>query len=226
MGSQICPLCPRAPRSPTVRVPHRWCPVCLHFCLPGGRGWQLLPGPCLSVPWLWSLENIQLWGGVCQSHHWKISRDPLALKCLGPGGLCCALGKNPGPGLSPCSSWPPAGHDSDSDSELSLDEQSSSYASSHSSDSEDDGLEAEDKWDPAPGPVHSTPKGEGAGTAGQNQELGSVKDRPGGGAGREGAPASPPTRYRHACLGADPTCYGESQHKAPGCWGAAGGIAA
>lgn len=54
----------------------------------------------------------------------------------------------------------PAGHDSDSDSELSLDEQSSSYASSHSSDSEDDGVEAEDKWDSARGPVHSTPKGE------------------------------------------------------------------
>lgn len=50
------------------------------------------------------------------------------------------------------------GHDSDSDSELSLDEQSSSYASSHSSDSEDDGVEAEDKWDSAQGPVHSTPK--------------------------------------------------------------------
>lgn len=54
----------------------------------------------------------------------------------------------------------PAGHDSDSDSELSLDEQSSSYASSHSSDSEDDRVEAEDKWDSARGPVHSTPKGE------------------------------------------------------------------
>lgn len=50
------------------------------------------------------------------------------------------------------------GRDSDSDSELSLDEQSSSYASSHSSDSEDDGVEAEDKWDSARGPVHSTPK--------------------------------------------------------------------
>ncbi|XP_044771248.1 cadherin EGF LAG seven-pass G-type receptor 1 [Neomonachus schauinslandi] len=50
------------------------------------------------------------------------------------------------------------GHDSDSDSELSLDEQSSSYASSHSSDSEDDGVGAEDKWDSARGPVHSTPK--------------------------------------------------------------------
>ncbi|XP_037703253.1 cadherin EGF LAG seven-pass G-type receptor 1 [Choloepus didactylus] len=56
------------------------------------------------------------------------------------------------------------GHDSDSDSELSLDEQSSSYASSRSSDSEDDGTAAKDKWDPASaqaharGPVHSTPK--------------------------------------------------------------------
>lgn len=53
----------------------------------------------------------------------------------------------------------PAGRDSDSDSELSLDEHSSSYASSHTSDSEDDGGEAEDKWNPAGGPTHSTPKG-------------------------------------------------------------------
>ncbi|XP_012927900.2 cadherin EGF LAG seven-pass G-type receptor 1 isoform X1 [Heterocephalus glaber] len=50
------------------------------------------------------------------------------------------------------------GPDSDSDSEMSLGEQSSSYASSHSSDSEDDIGEAEDKWDSAGGPVHSTPK--------------------------------------------------------------------
>lgn len=50
------------------------------------------------------------------------------------------------------------GPDSDSDSELSLDEHSSSYASSHTSDSEDDGGEAEDKWNPAGGPAHSTPK--------------------------------------------------------------------
>nr|XP_051684094.1 cadherin EGF LAG seven-pass G-type receptor 1 isoform X2 [Oryctolagus cuniculus] len=52
----------------------------------------------------------------------------------------------------------PHGPDSDSDSELSLDEHSSSYASSRSSDSEDEGVEAEGKWDPARGPVHSTPK--------------------------------------------------------------------
>lgn len=50
----------------------------------------------------------------------------------------------------------PAGPDSDSDSELSLDEQSSSYASSASSDSEDDRAESGDRQ----GPVHSTPKGE------------------------------------------------------------------
>ncbi|KAJ7396956.1 hypothetical protein BTVI_139547 [Pitangus sulphuratus] len=55
-------------------------------------------------------------------------------------------------------------HDSDSDSELSLDEHSSSYASSHSSDSEEDGLEAEKKWNTSTsknnerGPLHSTPK--------------------------------------------------------------------
>ncbi|XP_036093576.1 cadherin EGF LAG seven-pass G-type receptor 1 isoform X5 [Rousettus aegyptiacus] len=71
-----------------------------------------------------------------------------------------ARGGHGEPDLSfvPKSTKKPHGHDSDSDSELSLDEQSSSYASSHSSDSEDDALEAEDKWDPAPGPVHSTPK--------------------------------------------------------------------
>lgn len=63
----------------------------------------------------------------------------------------------------PCSS---TGHDSDSDSELSLDEQSSSYASSHSSDSEDDGVGAEEKWDPARGAIHSTPKGECVGHTG------------------------------------------------------------
>uniref|UniRef100_A0A672UUN2 Cadherin EGF LAG seven-pass G-type receptor 1 n=1 Tax=Strigops habroptila TaxID=2489341 RepID=A0A672UUN2_STRHB len=56
-------------------------------------------------------------------------------------------------------------HDSDSDSELSLDEHSSSYASSHSSDSEEDGLETEKKWNTSStsknnerGPLHSTPK--------------------------------------------------------------------
>ncbi|XP_064362170.1 cadherin EGF LAG seven-pass G-type receptor 1 isoform X6 [Dromaius novaehollandiae] len=55
-------------------------------------------------------------------------------------------------------------HDSDSDSELSLDEHSSSYASSHSSDSEEDGIETEKKWNTATsknnerGPLHSTPK--------------------------------------------------------------------
>ncbi|XP_033621772.1 cadherin EGF LAG seven-pass G-type receptor 1, partial [Fukomys damarensis] len=58
----------------------------------------------------------------------------------------------------PRNSKKPRGPDSDSDSELSLDEQSSSYASSHSSDSEDDVGEAEDKWDSVGGPVHSTPK--------------------------------------------------------------------
>ncbi|MEE6481192.1 hypothetical protein FKM82_012777 [Ascaphus truei] len=56
------------------------------------------------------------------------------------------------------------GHDSDSDSELSLDEHSSSYASSRSSDSEEEGIEREKKWKPTSpknnerGPVHSTPK--------------------------------------------------------------------
>ncbi|XP_059581872.1 cadherin EGF LAG seven-pass G-type receptor 1 isoform X4 [Alligator mississippiensis] len=55
-------------------------------------------------------------------------------------------------------------HDSDSDSELSLDEHSSSYASSHSSDSEEDGIQTAKKWNTATsknnerGPLHSTPK--------------------------------------------------------------------
>ncbi|KAM4712410.1 cadherin EGF LAG seven-pass G-type receptor 1 isoform 2-T2 [Anableps anableps] len=51
------------------------------------------------------------------------------------------------------------GDDSDSDSELSVDEHSSSYASSHSSDSEDDGLDVKPKWNNER-PLHSTPKGD------------------------------------------------------------------
>lgn len=64
-------------------------------------------------------------------------------------------------------------HDSDSDSELSLDEHSSSYASSHSSDSEEDGLETEKKWNTSTsknnehGPLHSTPKGTPSARGGQ-----------------------------------------------------------
>ncbi|KAK1327627.1 hypothetical protein QTO34_012916 [Cnephaeus nilssonii] len=79
--------------------------------------------------------------------------------CSGParGGL-----GEPDPSFLPRNGKKPPGHDSDSDSELSLDEQSSSYASSHSSDSEDDRVGAADKWDPAQGPVHSTPKGDPA----------------------------------------------------------------
>lgn len=63
-------------------------------------------------------------------------------------------------GLSSLLHTTPAGPDSDSDSELSLDEHSSSYASSHPSDSEDDGGDAEYKWNPTESPIHSTPKGE------------------------------------------------------------------
>ncbi|XP_076008243.1 cadherin EGF LAG seven-pass G-type receptor 1 isoform X2 [Genypterus blacodes] len=51
------------------------------------------------------------------------------------------------------------GDDSDSDSELSGDEHSSSYASSHSSDSEDDELHIKPKWNNER-PLHSTPKGD------------------------------------------------------------------
>uniref|UniRef100_A0A665WXR0 Cadherin EGF LAG seven-pass G-type receptor 1 n=1 Tax=Echeneis naucrates TaxID=173247 RepID=A0A665WXR0_ECHNA len=51
------------------------------------------------------------------------------------------------------------GDDSDSDSELSVDEHSSSYASSHSSDSEEDDIDVKPKWNNERQPVHSTPKG-------------------------------------------------------------------
>ncbi|XP_035281502.1 cadherin EGF LAG seven-pass G-type receptor 1-like isoform X1 [Anguilla anguilla] len=50
------------------------------------------------------------------------------------------------------------GDDSDSDSELSMDEHSSSYASSHSSDSEDDEVDMKPKWNNERQPLHSTPK--------------------------------------------------------------------
>uniref|UniRef100_A0A7N8YR41 Cadherin EGF LAG seven-pass G-type receptor 1 n=1 Tax=Mastacembelus armatus TaxID=205130 RepID=A0A7N8YR41_9TELE len=50
------------------------------------------------------------------------------------------------------------GDDSDSDSELSVDEHSSSYASSHSSDSEEDDVDEKPKWNNQRQPIHSTPK--------------------------------------------------------------------
>ncbi|XP_058164928.1 cadherin EGF LAG seven-pass G-type receptor 1 isoform X2 [Dasypus novemcinctus] len=90
------------------------------------------------------------------------ARDEGAQKLTVASGPARGGHGEPDPSLARRSSKKPHGHDSDSDSELSLDEQSSSYASSHSSDSEDDGVAAEDKWDPAQaharGPVHSTPK--------------------------------------------------------------------
>ncbi|XP_048195279.1 cadherin EGF LAG seven-pass G-type receptor 1 [Perognathus longimembris pacificus] len=70
---------------------------------------------------------------------------------------------DPDSNFIPKNSKKPHGPDSDSDSELSLDEQSSSYASSRSSDSEDDGGDTGGKWDPAGGPVHSTPKADALG---------------------------------------------------------------
>ncbi|KAG9342676.1 hypothetical protein JZ751_016113 [Albula glossodonta] len=48
--------------------------------------------------------------------------------------------------------------DSDSDSELSVDEHSSSYASSRSSDSEGDEVDVKPKWNNERQPLHSTPK--------------------------------------------------------------------
>ncbi|CAL8242134.1 unnamed protein product [Merluccius merluccius] len=53
---------------------------------------------------------------------------------------------------------PTKADDSDSDSELSLDDHSSSYASSHSSDSEDDHHHVKPQWNNERQPVHSTPK--------------------------------------------------------------------
>ncbi|XP_037369268.1 cadherin EGF LAG seven-pass G-type receptor 1 [Talpa occidentalis] len=85
-------------------------------------------------------------------------RDDGAQKLSVSSGLARGGLGEPDASFAPRSSKKAHGHDSDSDSELSLDEHSSSYASSHSSDSEDDGGEAEDKWDPARGPTHSTPK--------------------------------------------------------------------
>ncbi|XP_031420890.1 cadherin EGF LAG seven-pass G-type receptor 1 isoform X2 [Clupea harengus] len=50
------------------------------------------------------------------------------------------------------------GDDSDSDSELSVDDRSSSYASSHSSDSEAEETSPKHKWNNERTPLHSTPK--------------------------------------------------------------------
>lgn len=61
-------------------------------------------------------------------------------------------------------------------------------------------MEAKDKWDSTRGPVHSTPKGEGAHTAGQDAELSSIEDGGGGSAGRGPPPHS--TQYRQVSLGA------------------------
>ncbi|XP_073940810.1 cadherin EGF LAG seven-pass G-type receptor 1 isoform X2 [Castor canadensis] len=91
------------------------------------------------------------------------TRDEGVQKLSVSSGLARGGHGEPDSSFIPRSSKKPHGPDSDSDSELSLDEQSSSYASSHSSDSEDDGGETEDKWDPAQGPVHSTPKGDSLG---------------------------------------------------------------
>lgn len=150
MGSQPRPLSPGVPRSPTVRVP--WRVVSFLGAGGGGHGPGPPAGSCLSCgpPGHWGTHTLERG----PRHPWRVYR--------GPGGPALPLAGSPAPGLSR-PSFLPAGHDSDSDSELSLDEQSSSYASSHSSDSEDDGAEAEGKWDPARGPVHSTPKGERAG---------------------------------------------------------------
>uniref|UniRef100_A0A672SFX6 Cadherin EGF LAG seven-pass G-type receptor 1-like n=1 Tax=Sinocyclocheilus grahami TaxID=75366 RepID=A0A672SFX6_SINGR len=52
-----------------------------------------------------------------------------------------------------------AAYHSDSDSELSVDEHSGSYASSHSSGSEDEARHSRTKWNNKRTPIHSTPKG-------------------------------------------------------------------
>ncbi|XP_017706232.1 PREDICTED: cadherin EGF LAG seven-pass G-type receptor 1 [Rhinopithecus bieti] len=89
-----------------------------------------------------------------------LSRDEGVQKLSVSSGLVRGSHGEPDASFVPRSSKELPGHDSDSDSELSLDEQSSSYASSHSSDSEDDRVGAEEKWDPARGAIHSTPKGD------------------------------------------------------------------
>ncbi|KTG33313.1 hypothetical protein cypCar_00001417, partial [Cyprinus carpio] len=57
--------------------------------------------------------------------------------------------------------------DSDSDSELSVDEHSSSYASSHSSDSEDEARHSRTKWNNERTPIHSTPKADAMSSQGK-----------------------------------------------------------
>uniref|UniRef100_A0A672NJX6 Cadherin EGF LAG seven-pass G-type receptor 1-like n=1 Tax=Sinocyclocheilus grahami TaxID=75366 RepID=A0A672NJX6_SINGR len=61
------------------------------------------------------------------------------------------------------------GSNSDSDSELSVDEHSSSYASSHSSDSEDEARHSRTKWNNERTPIHSTPKGAFDAVSGQGK---------------------------------------------------------
>ncbi|XP_023558333.1 cadherin EGF LAG seven-pass G-type receptor 1 isoform X2 [Octodon degus] len=82
------------------------------------------------------------------------------------------------------------GPDSDSDSEMSLDEHSSSYASSHSSDSEEDGRDTEDRWNPARAPAHSTPKADTLG----NHILASWPDESLAGSDSEDPGPEPPLR--------------------------------
>uniref|UniRef100_A0A8C0Y1B5 Cadherin EGF LAG seven-pass G-type receptor 1b n=1 Tax=Cyprinus carpio carpio TaxID=630221 RepID=A0A8C0Y1B5_CYPCA len=59
------------------------------------------------------------------------------------------------------------GSNSDSDSELSVDEHSSSYASSHSSDSEDEARHSRTKWNNERTPIHSTPKADAMSSQGK-----------------------------------------------------------
>uniref|UniRef100_G3UIY0 Cadherin EGF LAG seven-pass G-type receptor 1 n=1 Tax=Loxodonta africana TaxID=9785 RepID=G3UIY0_LOXAF len=110
------------------------------------------------------IYNTYFWGGGGDTVH-SITEGPQGPdypQSPKPSGFLQTWPGPPGP--EPSSPRLPTGRDSDSDSELSLDEQSSSYASSHSSDSEDEGVEAEDQWDPVTpqarthGPAHSTPK--------------------------------------------------------------------
>uniref|UniRef100_A0A8C2IYK6 Cadherin EGF LAG seven-pass G-type receptor 1b n=1 Tax=Cyprinus carpio TaxID=7962 RepID=A0A8C2IYK6_CYPCA len=77
------------------------------------------------------------------------------------------------------------GSNSDSDSELSVDEHSSSYASSHSSDSEDEARHSRTKWNNERTPIHSTPKadamsGQGKPNRSEEPPTASESEDPGG----------------------------------------------
>ena len=210
MGSRIRPLSPGLPRGITVHVPWKAVPQQPGRLPPGGYAASFLLAPVWPVGL--PVTGRSASGESAATSHSGGQRGSDSSPGPGPSSPPSALGQSPRPPVHP------AGHDSDSDSELSLDEQSSSYASSHSSDSEDDGVEAEDKWDSARGPVHSTPKGEQVGGAGGGKALCAASTSRGGGAlGRLWGPSlqGPPHKAGAA---------GGASVEALGCQGAMGGL--